>query len=167
MYWKGQEILKTRLTRVILLIWLFSVHLKGLQWLPFIVQIPPSCARVELPVYNTSDYYVTWNWIEELQVCMSSLERISRTFKVKLCSNFISKSCILAFGSWEWQLEESKSHHSGWCEGERSSGNSAQTQKENGTSPPPTRPPHLFCWTCTNKTQQFSLLVLKEWVMGF
>lgn len=65
-------------------------------WLAFIVQTPSPPAQGWNCVFIPAMTMYLGTGQNELQVCMSSLERMPHTFKVKFRSRFISKSCISA-----------------------------------------------------------------------
>lgn len=65
-------------------------------WLSFIVQTPSPPAQGWNCVFIPAMTMYLGTGQNELQVCMSSLERMPHTFKVKFRSRFISKSCISA-----------------------------------------------------------------------
>lgn len=90
-------------------------HLKGIWWMVFIVLTPSPPAQGWNYLFIPAITMYLGTGENELQVCMSSSERIPHTFKVKFHSCFIS-IMHLSLRSWEWQLEESKSHHSSWWE---------------------------------------------------
>lgn len=96
-----------------------------------------SFSRVELPVYNTSDYYAPWKWVENKHKFKHLVWRgISPTLKVKFCSPFLPK--IMHLSPWKVgngsQREASRITLAS-VRGEPSPGNSTQPQKENRTSP--------------------------------
>lgn len=114
---------------------------------------------MELPVYNTSDYYAPWNWVDRKLKCecliwrgfpLSSKSHSASSWYLKSCTSTSGKLGMAARGKqvvpswliWEGSLALEIPH---------------KLRKRTVHPPPPTRPLHLFSWTSTNKTQQFSM----------
>lgn len=96
MYGEEQEITEKYSLELSWNICLFSIHLKGIWWLAFIVPTPPPPAQGWNYLFIPAITMYPGTGENELQVCISSLERIPHTFKVKFRSRFTLKSCISA-----------------------------------------------------------------------
>lgn len=99
---------------------------------------PPFFQRVELPVYNISDYQAAWNWVESEHefenLVWKELPPPSKSNSAPHPRREITHLHLWKAGNGS-QREGSKSHHLADVRGKPSPGNSAQTQKENSTSP--------------------------------